>query len=330
MRVGLLTGAGDDLLEGGAGADTLRGDDGDDALVGGSSSKDGKIVATRTGVGQLDAGDTLIGGTGDDVAAGDNALLAPTGTLRTDGTKRRTVALFDLDRSSARAAAGTSAGDTLVGDAGRDLLFGQGGADDIDGGEGDDYAEGGSDDDLVKGGLGEDDLVGGGSTSNGLVIGVKPSEDRLLVSPTATVDTTAAGLVDGNDTLEGGDGTDVVLGDNGRVTRNGPNVVLPGGGSGPRVVRKVAMADSGPGIWAGSDLLTGGTGDDDLYGQFDNTGASRPKQTFAGQPSPATCSTARPAMTRSSATRESTCRPRRPRSVRSTPASAARPASSPS
>lgn len=283
VRVGLLTGAGDDLLEGGAGADTLRGDDGDDALVGGSSSKDGKIVATRTGVGQLDAGDTLIGGTGDDVAAGDNALLAPTGTLRTDGTKRRTVALFDLDRSSARAAAGTSAGDTLVGDAGRDLLFGQGGADDIDGGEGDDYAEGGSDDDLVKGGLGEDDLVGGGSTSNGLVIGAKPSEDRLLVSPTATVDTTAAGLVDGNDTLEGGDGTDVVLGDNGRVTRNGPNVVLPGGGSGPRVVRRVAMADSGPGIWAGSDALIGGAGDDDLYGQFDNTGASRPKQTFAGQ-----------------------------------------------
>jgi Ca2+-binding RTX toxin-like protein len=43
------------------------------------------------------------------------------------------------------------------------------------------------------------------------------------------------------------------------------------------------MADESPGPWAGSDRLTGGAGDDDLYGQFDSTLTRRPQQTFQGQ-----------------------------------------------
>ncbi|WP_344039494.1 calcium-binding protein [Nocardioides kribbensis] len=279
----LRGGDGYDGLEGDAGSDRLFGEAGDDALTGGSSSADGVIGATRTGTGQLDGADALDGGTGDDVLAGDNARLVRQDGLRADGTTRRDIALFDLDRATARAAAGTGGADTLVGGDGRDLAFGQGGKDRVDTGTGDDYAEGGADDDTLLGGTGQDDLLGGGSSNTGVVISGNGTDDRLLSVVRATSDSSATGLVDGNDSIDGGADTDVVLGDNGRITRGGPNQLLAGGPSGPRVVRQVAMADSGPGIWAGSDTLIGGQGDDDLYGQFDATGTSRPQSSYAGQ-----------------------------------------------
>ena len=272
-----------DALEGDAGADTLFGDVGHDALTGGSSAGDGAITAGRTANGQLDGVDTLYGGLGDDVLAGDNARLDRQAGNRSDGTTLRTVQLFDVDKASARAATGAGAGDTLLGEDGRDLLFGQAGKDTADGGAGDDYVEGNTDDDTITGGTGEDDLVGGGSFNTGAVIAGAGNGDRLLTPVAAAVltDASASGLVDGNDTITGGDSADVMLGDNGRITRNGPNATISGGGSGVHVVRQVAMADTGPGIWAGSDLLTGQAGDDELYGQFDNTGvAARPKQLF--------------------------------------------------
>ena len=274
--------AGMDALEGGAGADTLSGGSEDDVLTGGSSSSDGVISPLRTATGQLDADDTLSGGPGDDALAGDNARLDRTSAMRADGTRLRSVLLFDLATASKDAGAGVGSGDTLSGDDGRDLVFGQAGDDALSGGTGADYLEGNAGDDSLDGGEGEDDLIGGGSTKDGAVItvfGIMVT-DRLLTSLSKTTDDSAAGLVDGNDVLEGGDAGDVLLGDNGRVTRDGPNVTLDGGASGPQAVRHVAMADQGPGVWSGSDRLDGGLGDDDLYGQFDNTTTARPQQTY--------------------------------------------------
>ena len=57
-------GNGDDYAEGNADSDTIFGDANSDDLIGGSN------VALR-----LDAGDTISGGTGPDVAAGDNAVI---------------------------------------------------------------------------------------------------------------------------------------------------------------------------------------------------------------------------------------------------------------
>jgi hypothetical protein len=46
----------------------------------------------------------------------------------------------------------------------------------------------------------------------------------------------------------------------------------PTGGTGARIGREVTMVDTTPGRTSGSDLIYGGSGDDDLYGQFDDTG----------------------------------------------------------
>jgi Ca2+-binding RTX toxin-like protein len=273
---------GTDVLEGDAGQDTLRGGSGDDVLTGGSSSRDGVISPARDGSGQLDERDEMSGGSGDDVLAGDNARLDATGERRLDGTSLRSVQLFDLATAAKNAAAGTGGNDAVSGDEGRDLLFGQGGPDSLAGGSDVDYLEGNDGADDLSGGTGEDDLVGGGSSRTGAVITTSGGSivDRLLTAPPGLTDVTASGLLDGNDTLDGGDARDVLLGDNGRVTRGGPLALLGGGASGPHAVRKVAMADKVPGAWSGSDRLLGGQGDDDLYGQFDNTRTKRPGQSL--------------------------------------------------
>ncbi|MET0928946.1 MAG: hypothetical protein ABWX74_05480 [Aeromicrobium sp.] len=282
----LTGGAAVDLLEGGAGSDQLSGGTEDDVLTGGSSSNDGVIYPGRTADGQLDAADVLAGGSGDDVLAGDNARLDRTDNLRADGTRLRSVQLFDVSTATARAARGTGGADLVVGDDGRDLIFGQTGDDSLSGGAGDDYLEGNDGADTAAGDAGEDDVIGGGSSRTGAVITVSGPLviDRLLTPLAKPTDVSAATLVDGDDTLEGGDARDVILGDNGRITRNGPNTTLAGGGSGRHVVRQVAMADKLPGVWSGSDRLSGGSGDDDLYGQFDGTRSRRASQAYLGAP----------------------------------------------
>ncbi|TBN58308.1 calcium-binding protein [Glaciihabitans arcticus] len=271
-----------DTLEGGAGADDLSGWADDDVLTGGSSSRDGVISPARSGAGQLDGADSLSGGSGDDVLAGDNARLETTNERRTDGTRLRTVLLFDLATSKKAAPARTGGSDVLFGDEGRDLLFGQAGDDELAGGTDADYLEGNNGADKLFGNEGEDDLVGGGSSASGAIITSSASGivDRLLTAPKTATDISSAGLLDGNDALEGGDARDVLLGDNGRITRHGPNLTLDGGASGTHTVRQVAMADKVPGVWSGSDKLMGGTGDDDLYGQFDTTRTKRPMQVY--------------------------------------------------
>lgn len=305
----LTGGDGDDYVEGNDGADQVLGGNDADDVLGGSSAPDGQPLGT-TGTrltdglsgpvdpaspGLLDRGrDTLDGGAGDDVVLGDNGRVtrpsepgAPAGTtgFRTDGTRLRSVLLQDVVTATLAMPAGTGAADTVIGSSGRDLVFGQAGGDTLSGGPDDDYLEGNVGDDTLHGDTGEDDLLGGGSSSTGAVITVSGErvDDRLLTPPGAATDRTASGLVDGNDALDGGDQRDVMLGDNGRITRDGPNVTLAGGASGPHVVRHVAMADEGPGVWAGSDIMAGGRGDDDLYGQFDNTRTTRHQQSYLGQ-----------------------------------------------
>ena len=299
-------GIGDDYLEGNDGGDELRGGDGDDDVLGGSSTSDGlplgstgtrlftalSVPVDLASSGLLDGGqDVVAAGPGDDVVLGDNGRItrpAVGGVLRstrTDGTTLRSVVLHDVATTATRAPLDVGAGDLIAGDDGRDLLFGQVGDDTVSGGADDDYLEGNVGDDRLDGGDGQDDLVGGGSSATGAIITVSGAvvDDRLLTPVTEATDESAAGLLDGNDDLAGGDDRDVLLGDNGRITRDGPNRPLLGGANGLYLVRQVAMADEGPGVWAGSDRLSGGAGDDDLYGQFDNTRTRRPKQAFEGQ-----------------------------------------------
>ena len=149
----------------------------------------------------------------------------------------------------------------------------------------DDVLEGGPGEDLLAGGGGADDLLGGSSSRTGALI--EGASDRLLVaagSPRVVTapDASAAGVADGRDVLYGDtapdlvtsapDGTaghDVLLGDNGRITRDGTTVP----GRTDRPVRIVSMADTTAGATSGSDVLDGQGGDDDLYGQLEAVGS---------------------------------------------------------
>ena len=82
------------------------------------------------------------------------------------------------------------------------MVFAQRGADTVDLGEGQDYGEGGPGGDVVNGQAGDDDLVGGSYT------------------PAGGSGATRVGQPDGGDTLGGGPDQDVVLGDNGALTRS--------------------------------------------------------------------------------------------------------------
>ena len=81
-------GNGDDYAEGNADSDAIFGDANSDDLIGGSN------VALR-----LDAGDTISGGTGPDVAAGDNAVISRRSTQAASGsTTTARTALSDIVR----------------------------------------------------------------------------------------------------------------------------------------------------------------------------------------------------------------------------------------
>ena len=196
-------GNGDDYAEGNADSDAIFGDANSDDLIGGSN------VALR-----LDAGDTISGGTGPDVAAGDNAVITrpfDAGGLWIHDNRshaasdivRRGVTLLEVATTSVTPPAGTGAADSINGDDGADQLFGQAGDDTVNGGADDDYAEGNVGADTINGNTGRDDLVGGGSANDG------------VISATSV----GNGLIDGADTMHGNESGDVVSGDNARIAR---------------------------------------------------------------------------------------------------------------
>ncbi|HEX2576475.1 MAG TPA: calcium-binding protein, partial [Aquihabitans sp.] len=295
-------GMGHDVIEGDAGSDRLFGGPDDDAIAGGSSvPTDGVVVNTRIitkAQNQADGDDLVDGGTGDDVIAGDNARLLDRGPgTRADGTRQRLIRLFDAEVTTSTPTAAGRGADTLLGAAGKDIIFGQGGPDWISGGDGDDIAEGNANGDTIAGNGGEDDLTGGGSATDGIVI--TSEVDRLLGAPSSLVDASASTLLDGADAIYGADapsvpatpaldptsiGTatdshDVVVGDNGRITRTaaaGGWRTLSGAAFSTRTVRTVAMADAAPGATASSDALFGQLGDDDVYGGFDSATTPAP------------------------------------------------------
>jgi len=119
----------------------------------------------------------------------------------------------------------------------------RGGDDTIYGDGGDDFILGQQGDDRLFGGDGEDDMTGGHNVLYGS---------------------------DGDDTMEGGAGADVMLGDNGRITRT----LLPGEDCVwirypdpfPDVIRHVQRYDDVD-LIGGDDLMFGGSGDDIIHGQ---------------------------------------------------------------
>ena len=178
---------GDDRLLGNQDADTVDGDGGQDDLTGGSA------IDT-----EFDTGDVLRGGTEQDVAAGDNAVITRvalgSGAWAPDavfGGNKRTVTLLDTEKRDPLLT--SYAGEDLVlGGDEQDRLFGQADNDTLKGNNATDFVQGNQGDDLIEGNRGADLLIGGSEVS---------------------------GQPDGNDTIHGGGEADVAIGDNGLVDR---------------------------------------------------------------------------------------------------------------
>lgn len=245
-------------------------------LIGGSSmAPDGATTLDDLpGFAVSDAEDVLYGDgdgaveQGDDMIFGDNATVL-------DGSAGPGSGWVVVLNDSTDPAVGTFGADRIVAgpvsaDADADEVWGQGGDDVITAGADDDYVEGNRGDDTIRGGAGDDDVMGGSSANDGMPRGEDGDRlvERLRTAPGEDlVDDTASGIDDGDDSIDGGAGHDVLLGDNGRLTRPG-GVVSSSTSTQP--VRHVAMADTETGASSGSDDLAGGAGDDVLYGQLDN------------------------------------------------------------
>ena len=268
----LFGGTGDDTINGGGGRDTLLGDHGiidlvvndsnnstvdviesNNPLIGGDDSLTGGTAKDIIFGGT--ANDFIAAGSGNDVVLGDHGLV----DYSLD-PNQNFVSIFTADNTGA-------GNDTIHGDDGHDFILGQQGDDSIDGGDGEDditgghnvlsgadghdFIDGGADADVILGdnGLitrtlvdGEEadwntypapfadvirdiqrfdnvDLVEGNDTIHG-------SAGRDILEPQRGHDNVDGGADDdeiigseGNDTLAGGSGSDYILGDSGQILR---------------------------------------------------------------------------------------------------------------
>ncbi|MDQ1682024.1 MAG: hypothetical protein QOH99_565, partial [Frankiaceae bacterium] len=229
-----------DYAEGGPGTDRVEGNGGDDDLVGGSST----VVDGTSGVaaaGQLDAADLIFGGTGDDVALGDNGIVTRVGTMDPRTFRigsaaahlmtRRSITSYDLSNGgSVRSLPGRPAfgNDQISGGGDVDVLLGQDGGDFLTGEAGDDYVEGNGGDDTAYG----DSLLGSfvpaaltgawqARAAEDLGETDAPNGQDDIIGGSSTQgfrDGNAADVV--NDTIHGDGGADYEIGDNGQVVRD--------------------------------------------------------------------------------------------------------------
>jgi VCBS repeat-containing protein len=214
---------GNDLLTGGNRSDTLSGNGGNDHLIG------------KDGIDQLNGGegaDLLMGNKGNDTLKGDagNATLFGDNNTNFHIVELGADILYGGDGNDYLA--GGSYNDTLYGGEGDDVIYGEidlsngaqmSGGDLIYGDAGNDRIDGGRSTDVIYGGIGDDTLYGG-----------------------------LSGWDAQGDTLNGGDGNDLLFANNG----NALGLVY--------VDASLLNGD------AGNDTLYGGSGDDTLYGGADN------------------------------------------------------------
>ncbi|WP_152049608.1 LEPR-XLL domain-containing protein [Tautonia marina] len=223
------------------GKDTIDGSGGHDILIGGSGGND------TTGVG----GDLLLGGLGHDVILGDNGWITRNASNVIE--RIETIAPQYGGDDSAQGGDGNDSilggygEDSLEGNDGNDILLGDNGAlefnddadlttldfitttdplfghnDTIEGGNGDDIALGGTADDLIAGNDGNDILLGDHGRidlQNNIIFLVQTIDPGLggrdLIFGNDGDDIVLGGFE--GDTLDGGLGDDVLLGDNGRL-----------------------------------------------------------------------------------------------------------------
>ncbi|BAL24631.1 calcium-binding protein [Azoarcus sp. KH32C] len=241
----LIGGAGDDQIDGKDGNNSLSGQGGNDHLLGGA---DADLISGGAGADTIEGGggtDLIFGGgdyrgnltTDPNVSWPPPAGTFPSWSGRTwwAGWTADQVLLAYYIGSPATAADGD---DVIDGGAGDDVIDGDYGNDIIDGGSGADQIWGSRGNDVVRGGDDDDFIYGDGVITAGVPQYVPPSEF-------------------GNDQIDGGTGSDTLLG------QGGDDQVY--GGIGADILfGDLRELDS---QWHGNDYLDGGDGDDFLLGE---------------------------------------------------------------
>lgn len=226
-------GDGDTSLASGDGNDSLYGGTGADTLDGGGGND--LVVGSEDTETEDSGADVLLGGRGDDT------IVALTGDVGDGGDGNDIVALF--------------APGAAYGDAGNDILLGSTGDDTLDGGAGADtvWLTSESDPVVVDLSLTTPQLVGNGTD---LILRIENAVGTGLDdSLTGTDGANVLEGAEGNDTLDGGAGRDTAA-----YTQANASVTVD--------LRIVSPQDTGAGVdtFVSIENLSGGAGDDSLYG----------------------------------------------------------------
>ncbi len=250
---GLITGAGDDTIDGGGGADTIDAGGGDDTVnyYGGEAAIDGGTGAN-----------TLL------LRNAANVNLAAADQTAGDAVAVAGFTNADASRLSTNVAiTGSSAANILTGGAGNDSIDGNGGADTINAGLGDDSVTYRGGETSIDGGAGADTLMlaaAGGTTAVNLAVAAGADQttgdtvavhnfenlDASAVTSALTITGSSAAnsLIggSGDDTIDGNGGADVINAGAGGDTVNyrGTEVSIDGGsGVDTLILRTVVGVD---------------------------------------------------------------------------------------
>ncbi len=263
----LSGGGGSDKLDGGAGFDKLDGGSGDDVLDGGGGDD---ILAGGAGA------DTFIGGPGFDTA--DYRFSASAVTIDLLARTGHGGDAEDDSLTGIEAIAGSSFGDTLMGDDRANIFIGGSGGDVIDGRSGPDSlfylgSDAGVSVNLKTGTASGGDAEGDVITSIENIFG-SIFADRLTGTQGvnrffASDGRDTVNARGGNDHVEGGGGNDIIDGGTGDDRLRGDDGLsqLFGEGGGDDTIRGGSGNDRIDGE-NGNDILSGGSGDDTLEGGF--------------------------------------------------------------
>lgn len=261
---------GHDTINGDANDDTIYGQAGGDTITGGANTD-----TIRGGTGQ----DTIQGNDGGDTIWGDQTDLAASACPSTScddliyGADSNPTA---NPTNAATAAAGADGSDTIrggygadeiYGDEAGDFLYGDSEADEIYGGLGTDLIRGNGEADVARGNENDDDVYGDagddhleGNENDATPLGDElfgnADQDDILGGTDFGYDATPN--ADGGDTIQGNQAQDVIVGDNGQITR-------PGGDQ-PDGTHTRTVTLENPGSAGGADDIEGNEEDDDVYG----------------------------------------------------------------
>ena len=248
---------GNDFLSGTAGNNFIDALSGDDTIAAGGGN------------------DTLIGGPGNDSLGGGAGLdtvdyFAPGGAVVVDlanGTALDGFGGTDI-LSNVEGADGSAANDTLIGDVNANSFFGDDGDDSIEGADGSDFLSGGDGNDMLFGGDGDFDALNGGA-GNDVIDGGLGANDEVQFTDAisgVSVDLEEGIANDGSGGIDNLNEIEGALGSDFNDTLDGnevANQLL--GGNGDDMINGFGGTDTLNG-GAGNDMILGGVGNDILVG----------------------------------------------------------------